>query len=66
MKDVCTGDAAPPRSSLGPGLATKIRLQLLRNRVEELLVFKRQPRSGRRLLIKQGVVSKKECIVEDF
>lgn len=66
MEDICPADAAPPPSSLRPGLATKLRLQLLRNRMEELLVFKREPWSGRRLLIKQGVVSKKEHIVEDF
>jgi len=43
MKDVCTGDAASPCSTLGPGLATKLRLQLLRNWMDELLVFKRKP-----------------------
>lgn len=43
MEDTCTGDAALPRSSLGPGLATKLRLQLLSNRMENCWYLKGSP-----------------------
>lgn len=43
VEAVFIGEAVQRRSSLGPGLATELRHQLLRNGMDELLVFKREP-----------------------